>query len=292
MTYAKKRRLVGWLFIAPFALSFGSFVIVPVLVSAWLSTMQLDLTAQHAIQFVGLQNFRDALQDEYFWQALRATLWFAVMMVPSMLLLALSMAFGLNAMSRGRNVARAMLFIPGMINVAVAGILWQWFYNLEFGLFNFWLQNLGLEPVPWLSERTHAMPSIVFMSLWWGLGGTSVILLAALQQIPRQIFEAATIDGAGYRAMLTKVTLPLLKPVLLFVVVTNTIGAFQVFGQPFMLTGGGPELSTRGVVQYIYETAFNNYRMGYGAAMSWMLFAVIAVFALIQYQFLRRSSSS
>ncbi len=290
MTYVRKRRLVGWIFLAPYTLSFLAFVVVPIGVSLWLSFMQFDLTSRDTVHFVGTQNYRDALKDDYFLQALRATLLFAALMVPSMLVLALSLAFGLNAMARGRNIVRALLYLPGMLNVAVAGILWQWFYNGEFGLFNFLLKAVGLSPQPWLSDRAHAMPSIVAMSLWWSVGGTSVILLAALQQIPRQIFEAATLDGAGYRAMLTTVTLPLLKPVLLFVVVTNTIAGFQVFGQPFLLTRGGPELSTRGVVQYIYETAFNNYRMGYGAAMSWLLFAVIALFALVQYRFLRRSA--
>jgi multiple sugar transport system permease protein len=117
-----------------------------------------------------------------------------------------------------------------------------------------------------------------------------VILLAALQQIPAQIYEAASLDGAGAPSILSKITIPLLRPVLMFVIVTSTIGAFQVFGQPFMLTRGGPELSTRGLVQYIYEMAFNNYRLGYGAAMSWMLFFVIAVFGLVQYRMLRRST--
>src|SRR5262249_51367122 len=158
----------------------------------------------------------------------------------------------------------------------------------DFGLFNYLLKKLGLHPAPWLSDSAYAMPSIVLMSLWWVLGGTAIVLLAAVQQIPRPLFEAAMLDGAGGRALLSKMTLPLLRPVLLFVVVMNTIGAFQVFGQPFILTRGGPERVTRGLVQYIYEMAFNNYRLGYGAAMSWMLFLVVAVFALVQYRFLRR----
>jgi len=290
VTHTRRRGLSGLLFLSPYALSFLAFVVVPIVVAMVLAFMQFDLTARDNVRFVGLQNFRDALKDDYFWQGMRATLFFAALMVPAMLTTAMAMAFGLNAMTRGRNVVRALLFLPGMFNVAVAGILWQWFYNGEFGLFNFTLKNWGLTPVPWLSDRSTAMPSIVLMSLWWGVGGTSVVLLAALQQIPRQIFEAAVLDGAGPLPLLRRVTLPLLKPVLLFVVVTNTIAAFQMFGQAFLLTRGGPELSTRGLVQYIYETAFNNYRLGYGAAMSWLLFAVIATFALVQYRFLRRSA--
>ena len=125
---------------------------------------------------------------------------------------------------------------------------------------------VGLPPVPWLSSRDLAMPSIVLMTLWWTVGGSSAVILTGLQQIPRQITEAAAIDGANAWQTFWQVTLLMLKPVLLFMVVMNTIGAFQMFAQAMLLTGGGPEMSTRGVVQLIYDTAFNNYRLGYGAA--------------------------
>jgi multiple sugar transport system permease protein len=212
-------------------------------------------------------------------------------MVPGMILGSLVLALGLNAMGRGRNAIRALLFLPGMLNVAVAAILWQWFYNTDFGLFNYLITEMGGERIPWLAARFLAMPSIVVMSLWWSVGGATIILLAGLQQIPRQLFEAAAIDGANRWQTFRAITLPLLRPVLLFVIVINTIGAFQVFGQPFLMTRGGPELSTRGVVQYIYETAFNTYRLGYAAAMSWLLFGIIAAFSVLQYRFLRSSAS-
>lgn len=290
MTYVKRRSLAGVAFLAPYAISFTVFVVFPIIVAIALSVMQFDLTSRESIKFVGARNFTEALKDDYFWQAFTATLRYAVLMVPALLVSALGMAVGMNAMTRGRNTVRALLFLPGMFNVAVTGILWQWFYNGEFGLFNFVLKHLGLSGYPWLSEKSWAMPSIVLMSLWWTCGGTAIILLTALQQIPRAIFEAAGLDGAHTTSLFTKITLPLLKPVLLFVIVTNTIGAFQMFGQAFMLTGGGPELSTRGLVQYIYETAFNNYRLGYGAAMSWMLFFVVAAFAFVQFRFLKRGA--
>ncbi len=291
MTYTKKRSVYAFLFLAPYALSFLTFIVVPVCVALGLAFMQYDLTARESTKFVGFRNFSEALHDAYFWAGLKATLSYLILMVPGLLVAAFGMALGLNAMSRGRNTVRALLFLPGMFNVAVTAILWQWFYNGEFGLFNFVLKKIGLGALPWLSDRAYAMPSIVVMSLWWAIGGTTVVLLAALQQIPRQIVEAACLDGATTGALFSKITLPLMRPVLLFVVVANTIGAFQVFGQPYLLTRGGPELSTRGLVQYIYETAFNNYRMGYGAAMSWLLFAIIALFAFVQYQFLRTSVS-
>lgn len=291
MTHLRRRQLSGYLFLLPYALAFLAFVVFPIGVALWLSVMQVDLTSRETIQYVGARNFTEAWNDEYFRSAMKATFAFVILIVPSMLISALALGLGLNAMTRGRDTVRALLFLPGMFNVAVTAILWQWFYNGQFGLFNYVLKQFGQEAVPWLSEKTHAMPSIVFMSLWWAVGGTSVVVLAALQQIPRQIFEAAALDGANGGRLLSRITMPLLKPVLLFVVITNTIGAFQMFGQAFLLTRGGPELSTRGIVQYIYETAFNNYRLGYGAAMSWMLFAVIAVLALIQFRILRKGAA-
>lgn len=288
MKYHAKRRWGGLIFLAPYVASFLVFIVAPLLFALVLAFMQFDLTARDKIQFIGLKNFQDALNDPHFWQALKATLGFVVLMVPGLVIFALAAAIGLNAMGKGRNAVRAMIYLPGMLNVAVTTILWRWFYDGQFGLFNFVLKNLGLDAMPWLSERSFANPSIVLMSLWWSMGGTCIVLLAALQQIPRAIVEAAGLDGATGGKMFSQITLPLLRPVLFFVVITSTIGGFQVFGQSFLLTRGGPELATRGLVQYIYETAFNNYRMGYGAAMGWLLFLVVAVLALVQFKILHR----
>ena len=288
MTFLQRRRLGGLLFLAPYLLSFLGFIVLPLLVALGLAFMQFDLTNRQAIHFIGTKNFVDAWHDDYFWQALKATLSYVLLMVPGLIIVALVGALGLSGMGKGRNAVRALLYLPGMLNVAVTAILWQWFYNGEFGLFNFILKNLGLQGKPWLSDKAFATPSIVLMTLWWSMGGTCIVLLTAIQQIPRGVVEAASLDGASGFSLLSKITLPLLRPVLLFVTITSTIAGFQVFGQSFLLTRGGPELSTRGIVQYIYETAFNNYRLGYGAAMGWMLFAVVAVLALIQFRILHR----
>lgn len=291
MTHLRKRNLAGIAFLAPYVLSFGAFIVLPVFVALGLAFMQCDLTSRESIKFIGLGNFVEAIHDQYFWQALKATLSYVVLMVPGMLVTSLGMALGVNAMSRGRNAVRALLFLPATFNVAVTAILWRWMYDGEFGLFNFLLKGAGLPTHPWLSDRAWAMPSIVVMSLWWSMGGTCIVILTALQQIPREIVEAASLDGAGTRALISKITIPLLKPVLLFVFITTTIGGFQVFGQPLLLTHGGPEMATRGLVQYIYETAFNNYRLGYGAAMSWLLFILIGLFLWGQYRLFSRRSA-
>lgn len=288
MTYLHKRNWAGIAFLTPYGLSFLCFIVLPLVVALALAFMQFDLTSPGSIKFVGLKNFADALHDPYFWSAFKATMSYVVLMVPGLLVTALGLALGMNAMSRGRNTIRALVFLPGMFNVAVTAIIWGWMYNGEFGLFNYLLKNLGLGTIPWLSDKGHAMPSIVIMSLWWSMGGACIILLTALQQVPRQIFEAAALDGASGKSLFFQITLPSLRPVLLFVFVTTTIAGFQMFGQAFLLTKGGPELATRGLVQYIYETAFNNYRLGYGSAMSWLLFLVIGVFLLLQFLLISR----
>lgn len=291
MTYQRQKNLVGYLFLLPYGLAFVTFLALPILVASGLSVMQFDLTSKETTHFVGVQNYREALGDTYFWQALVATTRYVLWMIPMLVFTSLGIALGLNAMSKGRNMVRALIFLPGMFTIAVTAIIWQWFYNLEFGFFNFILKTVFHQsPIPWLSDKNYAMPSIVLMALWWSAGGTSIIILTSLQQIPKMYFEAAALDGANVWQIFKGVTLPLLKPVLLFVVLTSTIGAFQMFPQASLLTNGGPELSTRGVVQYIYETAFNNYRLGYAASISWILAAITMLFGLIQFGFMRRNT--
>lgn len=291
MTWKQRQQLTGYAFLAPYAASFVTFLILPILVALGLSVMRFDLTSTERAQFVGLQNFSDAWGDDYVKQAMVATARYVLLFVPSLLVLSLAMAVGLNALKRGQKLFRGMIFLPGIFTIAVTAILWQFFYNLEFGFFNFVLKQFGGSAVPWLSEKTLAMPSIVLMSLWWLSGGTTVILLAALQQIPAMYLEAAALDGAGSWKTFSKITIPMVRPVLLFTVLTQTIGAFQMFPQASLLTQGGPELSTRGTVQYIYEIAFQQYRLGYAAAISWMLAAIIMVFGFMQFLALRRDSA-
>ncbi|HEY7091202.1 MAG TPA: sugar ABC transporter permease [Tepidisphaeraceae bacterium] len=284
------RKIAPYLFLVPYGASFLAFIVLPFVIAMVLAFMQFDLASQQQARFIGFKNFGEAWNDPYFWKALSATLNYVVLMVPASLIVAMLLALGMHAMTTGRHIVRATLFLPGMLNVAVAAIMWQWFYNSDFGLFNFLLKRMGLPQIGWLTDKWLAMPSIVIMSVWWTVGGTSVVLLAGLQQIPPQLWEAAAIDGATRWQSFWRITLPMLKPVLMFVAVINTIGAFQVFGQPFLLTRGGPELTTRGIVQYIYETAFQNYRLGYGAAMSWLLFAIIGAFSYVQYRLIRRAT--
>ena len=280
MTNRKSQNLIGYLFMLPYGLVFLTFIVLPFVVSLVLAFSEYDLTSQRHASFIGLRNFREALfEDRFFWKAVGATFQYVAWMIPAQIIVAMLMALGMNAMTRGKHTVRALLFMPGLLSISVTAILWQWFYNEEFGLFNHLLKRIELPAIPWLSNIHVAMPSLVLMTLWWTVGGSAAVLLTGLQQIPAQISEAAAIDGAsGWRGFWL-ITLPLLKPVLLFMVVMNTIGAFQMFTQSLLLTNGGPEMATRGVVQLIYDTAFADYRLGYGAGRSgWLLFIMIAGF--------------
>jgi len=281
------RRWSGWLFAAPYLVLFGTFLILPLVYGFGLSFYRWEMLSRVPPQFTGIGNFQEAFRDDYFWMALGATLRFVVMTVPLTLSIALLVAVGVHAMpGKRQSLYRAAYFLPTILTISVVGILWRWFYNSEFGLFNAYLSQFGLK-VPWITDTAYAMKSITLMTLWWTVGGPMVILLAGLHDIPSQYHEAASLDGASGWQRFRHVTLPLLRPVLLFVMVMNIIGSFQVFGQTFMITSGGPEMSTRSLVQYIYETAFRNYRMGYAASLSWILFLVIAVFSFAQFRLMR-----
>lgn len=281
------QRWSGYLFALPYLALFGGFLVLPLFFGLGLSVTRYEMLSPTPPHFAGAANYLEALRDPFFWKALGVTAAFVALASPLTILLALLLASLLNNVPDGRqNVYRVMIFLPTIISIAVAALMWRWFYATEFGLF-----NAVLPPsmsVPWLSRYGWlSMLSIVLMTLWWTVGGPMVVLLAGLKQIPDQYYEAAAIDGATGLKSFFRITLPLLKPVLLFVVVMNILGAFQVFGQPFLITRGGPERATLPLMQYIYETSFLNYRLGYGAAMSWLLFLVIAVFSFVQFRVIR-----
>lgn len=281
------RRASGYLYALPYLLLFALFIVMPLFYGLSLSLFRWEMLSQRPPKFTGISNYIEAVHDPYFWKALGATFRFVALAVPLTVCTALLIAVGLKSLRGPRQALyRAAFFVPTILTISVAGILWRWFYNSEFGLFNALLGGAGVK-VPWLTDISWAMISIVLMTLWWTIGGPMVVLLAGLQNIPPHYHEAAALDGATGWLGFRYITLPLLRPVLLFVVVMNIIGTFQVFGQTFMITRGGPEMSTRSLVQYIYETAFNNYRMGYAAALSWLLFLVIAVFSLAQFRLMR-----
>lgn len=284
------RRWAGYWFLAPYLILFSVFLLGPLVFGLVLSFMQYDMLSPEPAKFVGIANYTEALdpeRGEYFWRSLKATVTFVIVSTPLTIPLALLLAVAIDSVKSPRQaVYRVGVFVPTVLTLSVVGLMWRWFYMREGGLFNGLLSPLGAH-VGWLDTPDSAMLSIVAMTLWWTVGGPVLVLLAGLKQIPDHYYEAAAIDGAVRWRAFRSITFPLMRPALLFVIVMNIIGSFQVFGQPFIVTGGGPELSTRVTMQYIYETAFRNYRLGYGAAMSWLLFLVIAGFAVIQFRLMR-----
>ena len=282
-----RRGLDGYVFLLPYLLLLGTFLILPLAWGFWLSFTDYQMTSPEQPGFAGLSNYEAALTSGELWQAAGATALFVVLAVPLTVGAALVLALGVEAVGgKLGEFYKVSIFLPTMLTISVAGLLWRWFYEGEFGLFNALLAPLNIK-VPWLTSATLAMPSVALMTLWWTVGGPMIILVAGLRQIPDVYYEAASLDGATGVRRLWSITLPLLRPVLLFVLVINVIGAFQVFGQTFIITRGGPVRATRVLMQYIYETSFQHYRLGYGAAMSWLLFVAIAVFSLIQFRVLR-----
>ncbi|QDU33442.1 Lactose transport system permease protein LacF [Poriferisphaera corsica] len=281
-----KKHITGYLFVLPYMCVFLPFVVLPLIIGLGLGFVRWEMLSSEGPSFIGFEQFARAFNDPYFWFALKATSLFVVFCVPLTVLLSLTIAMGLQALKKRQAFYRSLFVLPMMVNITVVGILWRWMLNTDFGVFNGYLKSIGLQ-VPWTGEPGWAMLSIVLLTLWWGIGAPTIILLAGLKQIPTQYYEAAMIDGAnGYRRFLA-VTIPLLKPSMIFVVITQLIGSFQIFGQTFIVTRGGPSNSTRVLMQHIYETAFVQYRIGYGAAMSMMLFVVIAIVSLTQYLVMR-----
>jgi multiple sugar transport system permease protein len=185
-------------------------------------------------------------------------------------------------------VLRSVFFFPFTLSVVTVGLAWLWLLDPVVGPFNYYLRTLGLPARSWLADPHTAMAAIIVTTVWWVTGYYLVIYLAGLQDIPRDLYEAAALDGAGGGRAFWSITLPLLRPVILFVVVTHVIGSFQLFGQVFVLTGGGPGDATRTVVQHLYEAAFANFfQFGAASAMAWVLFAIIMVFSVVQFRLLR-----
>jgi len=243
--------------------------------------------------YVGLDNYRDLVHDERFRRAVINTFYYTGAQVPLTMAVGLGIALLLNLPLRGRGVMRTMFFLPNITPLVVVAIVWKWLYNGDFGLFNFYLLKLHLidQPLLFLADKNLAMPSVVLMQVWNGVGFAMVVYLAGLQAIPEELYEAAKVDGAGPFQRLRRITIPMLRPSTIFLVVIEIIFAFQIFTQIFVMTSGGPVDRTTTVVYYIYESAFKFFEMGYASTVAFALFLMLFVFTLAQIRIQRRSES-
>src|SRR5688500_12487327 len=262
----------GLFFLSPWMFGYLVFTITPILMTGYFSLSEYSVLQDPV--YVGMQNYRDLMTDKWFGNALINTAQYAAMALPGGMMVSLGLALLLNQPIRGQAVYRTIIFLPSLVPVTASAMIWLWLFNTKLGLINFGLDKIGLPGVGWLTNPNVALPALAFMSLW-GVGHTVVIYLAGLQDVPRELYEAAEIDGAGIWGRLLNVTLPTISPVLFFDLIMAIIGTLQVFTIPYIMTQGGPQRSTYFYTMYLYDNAFNFLRMGYASAMAWIQFMIV-----------------
>lgn len=263
----------------PASLHAGIWIGLPMLASIVLSFTQYDVIS--APRFIGLANFEDLFTDPVFMTSLRNTAVYAFFTVPVSMAIALVLAVMLNQGIRGQMLYRTAIFIPQVTATVAIALVWLWIYNPRGGLANQLLGFFGIGQVSWLTDTAWSLPSIIAVGVWQGIGLKMLIYLAALQGLPKDVFEAASIDGATAVQKFMQITVPMLKPATFFVLVTSIIGAFQAFDQVYILTQGGPANSTTLITYEIYKSAFQQFRMGLACAQSLVLFVFLIVLTLI-----------
>lgn len=281
-----KRALEGYLFISPWLIGFIVFTAGPVVASLGLSFYKWSLIRPP--RFIGVENYVTMFTDDpLFWQSLRVTLIYVVVAVPLQITFALFLAILLNQKVRLIPFFRTIFYLPSVVAGVAVAVLWLWLYQPELGLINTLLAHIGIEGPAWLISKTWALPAIIGSSLWV-VGGTMIIFLAGLQDIPQHLYEAAALDGAGEWAKFRHVTLPMLSPVIFFNLILGMIAAFRMFELPLVMTKGGPLNTTMFYALYLYYNAFTFLKMGYAAALAWILFIIILVVTVMQLGLARR----
>ncbi|PZF82933.1 carbohydrate ABC transporter permease [Jiangella anatolica] len=290
-TWRQRVRDPGWgvIFVLPMLVLFVIFRFVPSLGAIGMSFTDYRLSGDFS--FIGAENYSRLIEDDLFFESLRVTLLYAVMYVPLTLVVSLGTASMLHHVIRGRGLFRGLLFLPYVTSFVMAGIIWIWIYDSD-GLVNGALERIGLGPLAFLSgNQAMVLGSLAVVSVWKSFGYSMLILLAGLKNIPEDVMEAATLDGAGAWAKFRRITMPLLRPVVFFVVVIETIVAFQVFDTIYVMTGGGPARASYGLVYMLYDQGFKFFDFGYAATIGVMLFLVVLLISLVQRYVLDRENT-
>jgi multiple sugar transport system permease protein len=276
----------GWWFVAPALALILVFFVGPVIAALLLSFTDFDLYAladPNAARWVGLRNYSRVLQEPLFWQALRNTLYFAIVGGPMTVAASLGAALLVNARAlRWKATARAVFFAPFVTTLVAVAIVWKYLYHPRYGLLNWLLGHVGVHQIDWLGDPHWAMPAIILMATWKNFGYNMLIFIAGLQNIPRELHEAAALDGATPFQRFRHVTIPMLAPTMFFVVIVTMIGYLQLFTEPYVMTQGGPLRATTSLVLYMYEEGFRWWRLGVAAAIAFLLFVLIVLFTLLQ----------
>jgi ABC-type sugar transport system permease subunit len=278
---SRRDELAGWLFAAPFIIAFLVFLVWPILHGLYLSFTDQSLTGAGG-GFVGFANYADALSDPVMWRSLGNTAWFTVLSTVPLVVIALVMALLVDRGLPGQWLWRLSFFTPYLLASTVISQIWVWIFNPQIGAANNILTAIGLEPISWLQDPKVNMSAIVIATVWWTVGFNFLIYVAALQNVPQQQYEAASIDGAGAWRQIWSITIPQLGPTTAMIVILQVLASLKLFDQAYQMLGGVSSDTTRSIVQYIYEAGFVDYRFGYSSAISYIFFVFIVIIGLGQ----------
>lgn len=291
MTKAEKKKLSGrkrdervaaYIFVAPAVILLIAFLVVPMIYTVYFSGFKYQIMRPDAMKFIGFENYQKLFSDKNFWLALKNTVYFTVIVVPCQCVLALALALLVSKKFRGVAVFRTMYFAPQLTSMVVISVLWSVLYNANpnTGLINSILVSLGMSPIKFLSDASTAMNSIIFMSAWQGAGYQMMIFLAGLQGIPRDQYEAASVDGATKFKQFLYITIPGLKGTIKYVIMITMIQAMKLFTQPYIMTQGGPKNSTKTLVYYIYTQGFQKGNFGYACSIAAVFFVIVVCMSM------------
>lgn len=282
-----RRRYVGLLFVLPAAAFTLVFFVIPLGMTIFMSLYDWPLLAEHT--FIGLNNYSQMLNDAQFWDSLRFTTSYTLLVTPPIFILAFILALLVNLPLRGVGLFRTAYFLPVVIGLGTSSLLWVWLLNDRIGLVNSILFSLGLteRPIVWLADKAYVMPAIILSVVWKTVGFTMMLFLTGMQAIPDELYEAAMVDGAGFRARIRFIMLPLLRRTFALALVLSVIGSYLGFDQFYIMTRGGPQNSTISVVYWIYTNSFTYFKLGYGAALSVVLLVILVILSVIQLRLLR-----
>jgi len=276
----------AYLFLTPTIIGLLVFSVGPILAALYFSLTKWNVVSAPIWQ--GVANYQKLLRDALFWTALRNTFRYMLGFIPLSMSVSLVLAVALNQRVRLQSLFRTLYFTPSVCSIVAMAIVWRLMFDRDLGLLNYLLGFVGVERVPWLMTPRTAMPAVIIMSVWQGIGFPTLLWLAGLQGVPQSYYDAAEVDGAGRWAIFRYVTWPFLTPTGFFMLILACINSFQVFQQTFILTQGGPRRSTYTLVYQIYDKAFRNFEMGYACALAYVLFASVLVFTFFQFRLQRR----
>jgi len=284
----------AYLFLTPALVSIIVFFFIPVISAFIISFTDFDiysLGSYSNLRFIGLRNYIDLFNNPLFWTSLKNTFYFVLVASPLSICVSLGAALLLNSkLVRFKAIFRLAYFIPVVTTLVAVAIVWRFIYHPRFGILNYLLGFIGINPTDWLGDPFWAMPSIILMSIWKNFGYNMIIFVAGLQNIPEHLYEAAVLEGANNWQQFKKITLPMLAPTTVFISIITMIGNFQLFAEPYVMTQGGPLNKTLSVVQYMYQEGFRWWNMGYSASIAFVLFIIIFAGTMIQLKIQKQTA--